>query len=145
MLERVEISCGSIRGATMNQQHQRILFVFTEIGRIDEDAVLVKAIRTLPLEAVHLPELQCGDLLIEIRQPLRWVRARRHVIKLRWLRGGAAGEGGLAFWSNRRIDPEQPGGIYLAQRQFARFAFERLQPQGNPRAVVPADQQNTAA
>lgn len=115
MREPAEGGFGSICGSAMNHKDQWILLVLAEIRRIDEDAVLAKTVRTLPLEAVHLPELQCGDLLVEIRRPLRRVRARRHIIKLGRLRGRAAGECDLTFWSNGRIDPEQPGGIYVTQ------------------------------
>ena len=99
----------------MNQEYEWVLFVFAEIGWVDEDPVLMKTVRTLPLEAFHFPKLQCGDLLVEIRQPLWGFSGRRHVIKLGRLRRRAAGECDLAFWPNGRVDPEQPSGIYVAQ------------------------------
>ena len=98
---------------------------------LDEEAIFAEAVRPLPLEAFHLPKLQRGYLVVEIRQRPWSVSGRWHVIKLRWAGRRAAGDCDLTFRPNDRVDPVVISGTYSAQGQFAGLAFERLQPHGN--------------
>src|SRR6516165_8891437 len=42
-----ETGCRSRRGSTMDQEYEWVLFIFAEIGWVDENPVLMKTVRTL--------------------------------------------------------------------------------------------------
>src|SRR5580704_18076794 len=89
--------CGDARSgwSTVNDEHQRILLVALEIGRIDQHAVFVKIVGTLPLKSFDLALMQPGNVLVKVGEAFRRVVGGGHVVQLRRLRRSATGEGNL--------------------------------------------------
>src|SRR6267143_4933919 len=105
--KKVELCGGRSCRPAVNDQDQRKFAVLLEVRGIEEHAVFLEAVSTLPLEFFGLPKCERGDLMIEISQTSRRIVSRRHVVQLRRLRRRAAAEGDLALAANKSIHPER--------------------------------------
>src|SRR2546423_2569683 len=126
-------------GATMNVQHQRILAAWGKIRRISHDAVLVKAVRAVPLDGFSLAQFERGYLAVEVGETLN-VSTGGNIVNLGGMQRFAAGESQLAGRRNRDVHPKGSRNRDLSQGNPARGAVHRLNPKACACSIVSADQ-----
>src|SRR6266850_3982994 len=114
--KETELRGGRSCGPAMNNQDQRILSFLLEIRRVDEYPILLEIIGPLPFKPLRSAQRERGDFMIEIREALRSIIRGRHIVQLRRLGRGAAGESDIALAPDEGIHPETPGRTDVAER-----------------------------
>jgi len=137
-----ERRCGL--GSAVDQEHERKFALRLEVRRINDNAVLRKAIRSLPAEFLHASEIPRRDLLIEVRQAARRAAAGGRVIDFVGMGRRTAGHRQRAVPTQRDIGPETPRGVDISKVELPRRPAARLDPQRHPRAVMRGNEQRLA-
>ena len=124
----------------MNPQHERILLPRHVAGRIRQDAVFGKAVRTRPPDFGHASQLQRGHLSIHVGNALRPGSAGPEIVQFVGASrlGSHESDGTVARDAALRGDDRVHD---RSERQSARGSVERLHEQRPRRPVVRLDQQ----